>query len=71
MGNQAILVCDVEGMPEAGEDVVFGESDFTEKKNPRRIQENYIYMLYHMEICIAHSLERFINIYNIISIMCI
>ena len=29
--------------------MVFGESDFTEKKDPKRIQENYIYMLYKME----------------------
>lgn len=62
MSNQAILVYDVEGMPEAGEDVVFGESDFTEKKDPKRIQENYIYMLYKMDTCITHSLEGFSNI---------
>jgi len=37
------------GCLKPGGDVVFGESDFTEKKDPKRIQENYIYMLYKME----------------------
>ena len=68
MGNQAILVYDVEGMPEAGGDVAFDESDFTEKKKTQREYRKTTYTCFIKWKHVLHIVWKDFQIYYINSI---